>query len=51
MFTVISDVCCRGGDRWEGKTGRWCMSGGGRSTWKRSVQLLKNYAKIISIAV
>lgn len=42
VFTVTSDVCCRGGDRWEGRMERWCMSGGARSGFKSSVQLLKN---------
>lgn len=42
VFTVISDVRCRGGDRWEGKMGRWCMSDGDRSGLKGSVQLLRN---------
>lgn len=41
VFTVLSEVCCRGGGRWEGKMGRWRMSDGGRSGLKGSLQVLR----------
>lgn len=52
VFTVISVVGCRGGDRQEGRKGGWWICGGGRwSGLKNSVYLLKNYAKMNPFAV